>query len=365
MAVVQVVSLREIVFEGTLQGTVLLLAQKRVTSSERTPGPLFGTGAEASAVQIVDLDGLDALGKYTERPSILPAAVRPLAGEWMHALLTADELHTVDRLVRHPSVPRFGEVANAPVGIVTGANKFFVVDQETVDVFDLGSIARPMLARASLIDGLVYTAADHVHNAAAGRPVYFLDFPDVPKAALPAGMRRYVELGEAEGLHRRYKCRIRDPWYKVPSVWTTDLSLLKRSHRYPRVVVNEAGAYSTDTAYRVSVYPRYAGREHDVAYSFMNTLTLLHAELLGRHYGGGVLELVPSETAALPLPMVAASEKDIQQLDRAVRAGAPVEALLDTTDRVILENRVGVTGEEIQLLRTAYQRLVNRRLRSS
>ncbi len=38
-------------------------------------------------------------------------------------------------------------------------------------------------------------------------------------------------------------------------------------------------------------------------FGFLNGLTALTAELEGRHYGGGVLELVPSEIEKLLVPV--------------------------------------------------------------
>ena len=408
MDAVTIVSFREIVFEGTLQGTVLLLAEKRETPVEASPGPLFDTlrtqattsarvlnlGIEGigraeihtvkrsalpaiqrrslsgspstspTAVRIIDVDGIDSLDAIDARiadsgPRRPP---RAFGGEWMHALLEPEELEVINLALESRGTVRFEDVAKAPVGIVTGANGFFVVDESTVEAHGLEEIASPMLARASLIDGLTYRAGDHARNAKAGRPVYFLDFPDVPKSDLPPGMRRYVEQGEAQDLHTRYKCRIREPWYKVPYVWTSRLSLLKRCHQYPRLVLNELGAYSTDTAYRVSMKPEFEGRETDLAYSFLNSLTLLHAELLGRHYGGGVLELVPSETAALPVPLSVADAGAFRRLDMAVRAGAAIGDILDATDGPLL-GPTGLGEGQVQVIRGAYERLVRRRLR--
>ena len=37
-----------------------------------------------------------------------------------------------------------------------------------------------------------------------------------------------------------------------------------------------------------------------ICYSFYNSLTLLYAEIAGRFYGGGVLELSPKEFRSLP-----------------------------------------------------------------
>ena len=41
--------------------------------------------------------------------------------------------------------------------------------------------------------------------------------------------------------------------------------MLKRSHKHPRLVLNERGADSTDTAYRIRMRPEYITRASDLA----------------------------------------------------------------------------------------------------
>ena len=78
------------------------------------------------------------------------------------------------------------------------------------------------------------------------------------------------------------------------------LLLSKRSHRYPRMIVNQAGAYTTDTIYRgkAGAWRRVSARA--LSAGFHNSLTLLSAELEGRSFGGGVLELVRPRSNGWP-----------------------------------------------------------------
>jgi hypothetical protein len=49
---------------------------------------------------------------------------------------------------------------------------------------------------------------------------------------------------------------------------------------------------------------QYQRHRKDLVAGFHNSATLLSAELEGRNYGGGVLELVPSEIARLAVPLL-------------------------------------------------------------
>src|SRR5262249_34999913 len=150
----------------------------------------------------------------------------------------------------------------------------------------------------------------------AGFATNFLWFDDVALSSFPASVQRYLRSGEQQGLAKRYKCRTREPWFRVPSVYASPVAMLKRAHHFPRLVLNSAGSFTTDTAYRIR--PKQAAAS-SLVYSFLNSATWLCAELEGRHYGGGVLELVPSEIERLILPIFSASETDLRGLDARFR----------------------------------------------
>src|SRR5260370_40261862 len=96
-------------------------------------------------------------------------------------------------------------------------------------------------------------------------------------------------------LHTGYKCRVRLPWYTVPSVYAHELGMLKRAHNSPRLILNKICAYTTDTAYRIRVLRTlFSGVSPEkLVGCFINPLTALSAEVEGRHYGGCVLGPIP------------------------------------------------------------------------
>ncbi len=373
MEQITVIHLREIVFAGTLQGTVLLLAIKRGRAPTvrlvREPQlTLFPEELcdENTSLQIIEIDraaDLQQIDLALNHHTSVTTTTQGLDGNWMLAVLAPNERRLINCLSRHPSVKRFAQVADVDIGIVTGANDFFVVDEQTVARYELRAIAFPMLAKSDLISGIVYTAQDHAANAEAGKAVYLLRFPDKPIAELPAKMADYIRWGEAQGLHTRFKCRIREPWYVVSYVWISEVAMLKRSHKHPRLVLNECGAYSTDTAYRIRMRPEHATRGRDLTFSFMNSLTFLSAELEGRHYGGGVLEMVPSEIERLLVPLAGVDAYMFATLDEIVRRRAGVDELLDYTDSVILQSGLGLSVAETAVIRDAQRKLRARRLR--
>jgi len=369
MESVTLIHFRQMVFDEALQGVVLLLAEKRAEALTAMPSNgaqlgLFSRPQPKQAnLQIIDLN--DETDLLTLDLSAVPPIIPPWQGHWMFALLDAAEIALLKQLQTNPQILPFTTIAKVKLGIVTGANDFFVVNDELLKQYQLETIASPMLAKSDLIKGISYNQADHDANRAIGKSVHFLQFPSQPCAELPSLMAEYIAWGELQELHTRYKCRIRNPWYVVPYVWVSEIGLLKRCHHFPRLVLNDLGAYSTDTAYRITLKPEYQNRAKDMVFSFLNSLTFLYAELLGRHYGGGVLELVPSEIAQLFIPLIKVSDEQFNHVDQLIRAGVDWQELLDYTDKLILKQGLGLSDDNITIIRKAHQKLMRRRLRVS
>ena len=188
--------------------------------------------------------------------------------------------------------------------------------------------------------------------------------------SLSAGLRRYIEEGEARGVHKAYKCTIRDPWYRAPVVPVPDLFFTYMSHRYPRLVTNEARATFLNSLHGLVLHDGTAELAREaLPLLSLNSVTMLGAELTGRSYGGGILKMEPREAAQLPVP----NERTLRagwsrvapkrlQLDAALRAGE-WRAVVDEIDDAVLgagagvpaKDRLAIREESVRLRRPAHQ----------
>lgn len=345
-----VVDPEEIWFSETLQGAVLLLAEKKFDSEDRSEG-----------LGIYSVRGREFLNYHPELVFRSPPPLngKTVEGKWTRALLGLQTRKVLEELEGLESIRRFDEVAEVDVGIITGANKFFLVGDETVRQFGLEQWCHPMFGRSEHCPGIIYDNAQHQENAAKGNPTNFLWFNDNLVKEDPAALS-YIEHGENQNLHTRYKCRVRKPWYLVPSVYATDVGMLKRSHDTPRLILNELRAFTTDTAYRIKVKK---GTAKQLVTNFVNPLTALCAELEGRHYGGGVLELVPSEIERLLIPCPPGLGGNPRCLDHMIR-NLPVDAVLERQGRIILTACGIAESDQDELLR-GWMKLRDRRQRST
>lgn len=283
---------------------------------------------------------------------------------WTRFLLTPGEVAAFDEAKSLPDVSSLGDLARFTVATVTGANAYFSLSDPSVSQYGLTRWTRPLLPRIRHAEGLVFSEKDHADLRAAEERCWMLDFRAHCADPLASpGPKSYIDAGEAEGLHRRYKTRIRNPWFQVPVVSPGQMLLSKRSHRFARLVLNEAEVVTTDTIYQGSIRPGRDLEARDFVAAFHNSLTLLSSEIEGRSFGGGVLELVPSEIARLVVAVPPRFGSELDRLDALARSsGGDSEDLVDETDRLLGKYLTGASSGLLDTLRHAHASLRSRRL---
>jgi len=347
-----VIDPEELWFEKTLQGAVILFAEKKESVNQHSEG-----------LAIHKVSGKAFMNEDPEELFNMASRINgvTVAGKWTNALLNHSERAVISEINSLDQVFKFYDVASVDVGIVTGANKFFLVPDETVENFGLQEYAFPMFGRSEHCPGLIYNNEQHLENASKGSATNFIWIKSA-FSDLPINVQNYIKLGEQQNLHTRYKCRIRTPWYTVPSVRASRIGMLKRSHDTPKLILNQTGAYTTDTAYRIGV--KNLDEEVKLVYCFSNALTALSAELYGRHYGGGVLELVPSEIEKLSIVLPREMPKfDLLELHEFSKANKAQSIIEKQTMEVF--GAIGIGSKEQSILLNAWLRLKNRRQRIS
>ena len=337
----------DIWFADTLQGVMILMAEKKHSNDEKTNGVAIIKTRGTSFAQ----DDPNELFKNADYVS-----GSFLSNKWTYALLTPEERSVYKRLCSLDCVKLFTDLADVDVGIVTGANNFFLVTDQVVKKYNLYDVAKPMFGRSEHCPGIIYDEEQNIYNASKGVPTNFLHFD---KEDSGIKYRDYLKIGEELGLPSRYKCHIRKPWYRVPSVYASPISMLKRSNGMPRLILNSVHAYTTDTAYRIT--PHEGINKIAMVRCFLNSLTALSAELEGRHYGGGVLELVPSEIEHLAIPYTEQNFIDLHKLNEYVKTHS-IDEVIEYQDNMLFP-LLGINLFDVQLLQNALHRLKNRRQR--
>jgi len=229
------------------------------------------------------------------------------------------------------------------IGYVTGDKAFFHPTGKDIHDYQLPahSLHPTLISTRKLKGAGLWTSSP----SASHEDRLFLPNP----RSLADGERRYVALGEERGVARRYKCRVRDPWFLVPGVRTPDVVLSVFSER-PTLLINDARRVASNSllcGYRVNA----SATSEEIATGWYTSLTLLQCELEVHALGGGVMVMVPREAGNVRLPKsVRAGEDHLRRLDQSLRLGK-VSAAYNFGDRRVLIEQLGFSENDVELFR--------------
>jgi adenine-specific DNA-methyltransferase len=156
----------------------------------------------------------------------------------------------------------------------------------------------------------------------------------------------------------------RDKWYEVPNVGKApEAFFFKRCNEYPKLIKNNADVLVTDSAYKIEMNDGY--EINNLIFSFYNSLTLTFAELNGRFYGGGVLELTPNEFKKIPIPFIDIKTKDFNSFVIDFKKKNSIKDICKRNDELILKSiDKDLDSDTIQKIYSIREKLHLRRTKS-
>ncbi|WP_300608645.1 N-6 DNA methylase [Trebonia sp.] len=347
---VGLVLFEERVFPGVLEEVVLLMADDYAN----------GPTEHCRIYQARNADDLPT--------ALLPRLWRPDAPEskWTPSLLSAKALTAYADLAASAQFSPLQTWGETTLGMVTGNNRYFALSpQKVADLrlrpMDLIPVSPP---GSRHLRGLSFTQSALTELGQTGSATWLFRPADEPSPAA----RDYIAQGEAIGVDRAYKCRVRSPWWRTPFVPPADLLLTYMNADTPRLCANSAKAHHLNSVHGVYLNPALRHRGRDLLpLAALNTVTLLGAETVGRSYGGGMLKLEPKEADRLPVPSPALIEATCTaltalrpQLATHLRNARLMEAVR-LVDNVILIGELGLSRAAVRDLREAHAELTARR----
>ena len=340
----EVFTFSDLMFEDKLQDVVALIAFKK----SNCPGVFYG-----------NIKSKKQLTQNTVRLAS-NAALLNSDLKWAHHILTGSEIELLEKL--REQLKTIGNYCDSKPGIVTAANGYFIIDKDVEDIYDLSKFTLPILPRGFYVNGSVsFGLADH-EELTKIIPTRLIVFPNKLKELFSKRVREYLEIGIAQKLDERFKCKLRDNWYVIPNVATpAEGFFFKRCYHYPKMIKNVAEVFVTDSAYKIEMHEKFD--INSLIFSFYNSLTLAFAEIDGRYYGGGVLELTPNEFKHLPIPYTKISPSSFEAFCKRFEKKKSIDHLLEKSDSIILKGKLSLTDEEITIIRSIKAKLVNKRFR--
>ena len=280
--------------------------------------------------------------------------------KWTHHFLNADELNFLENLKQKCKAIDY--YTESKPGIVTAANNFFIINKETEKKYKLSKYTKPIIQKGLFVNGsVVFNEENFLELEQSNLPTRLLQLNDNDK--ISKSLSDYLAIGTEQKIHERYKCEIRNNWYVIPNISTVpDALFFKRCHNYPKLIKNNSYALVTDSAYKVKMRDNYD--LNGLIFSFYNSLTLVFAETDGRYYGGGVLELTPSEFKKLPIPFTNIGLNRFEKYTSEFENKKGIEDILEKYDKQILNKSLKMNDDEIKKIQNIRKKLIQKRMRS-
>ena len=341
---VNLIHIRDRQFEGTDEAVVVVAAS--------------GFGDRTNSVSVENVEKVTDLAVVLNSPSKIKC-VGPYVVSEKGRRIDSHTFQILNELEKHPAVTKIRNFSTVRIGLVTGSNRHFIRNVE--DLEELGVPCKSwveLVSRTRWISGLEFTE-DDLHDViyAKQRAVMVRPTPSCEK--LP-GVRRWIDEGVGLGIDKRYKCSIRDPWFRVvwqpvPDVFATCSRL-----RAPLLIVNQARCQCTNALHALYMQRNCDIAPRDVALGFLTSAVSVWAELHGRRYGGGVLKMEPGTLSKTPVPIIRGVESEFDELDKLIRNGS--EGLARSlSDDLILRGELGLSKKDVLCMQAAQNQLMEQR----
>jgi hypothetical protein len=265
---------RLFVAEGTEENSVVLLCE----------GHGRGEGAEIELARAADLDELELIiGRWVggDRAGVKWEGRAPLA------LLPESSRSLWDEIVARGNTRPLSAFVKIRIGIVTGANKFFVLSEQDAKANNLPSeLLQPIIARFSQCRGLMLSHDDVLSNRESGSRCLLVDTRRVfaPEGPVAAYLNGYPQ--DARETNQTFAKR--SIWHLAHDGLTPDGFLSCMQGDGPTLVLNNTDVTCTNTVHRIFFETEMDEcKRKFLAISLQGTFTQLSAELEGRSYGSG------------------------------------------------------------------------------
>lgn len=340
---ITIINFKKLLFENAQQEVIVLLAEKKATQK---------------GIRTVELDSLESLNNFSieDVDKLEIKTLRADDEKWTRYYLDNEEIKLLDKIEDINTIHKTTDLFEINVGLVTGENNFFLLNEEEVNKMKLNGNVDKIVGRAEQLPGVILNEDKFDKLVKKGKKVFLFSPKD---GELDINSREYVSYGEQQNVNKGYKCRIRKQWYMVPKTWGADAFILRQVHKYPKMIYNSNNVLNTDTIHKVRFKENV--NPENVISSFINSYTFVLCELTGRSYGGGVLTFEPNEIRKLKIPIKNSEKLNLKEIDKNI-TNNEIEKTLDENDKVLLEEGIGLSKKDIAMLRNIWKKLSERRI---
>ena len=209
------------------------------------------------------------------------------------------------------NAPKLGKYFSISRGVVTGDNKYFLLDEDIIRRYDIPKLfLRPAVSPPRNMKKDILSR--QLMSDAGARYLFVCqESEDKLRSEYPS-VWKYIEKGLENGVDKGYICRQRTPWYhckpnRNPMFIIPYMSRNAEGAKPFRFILNDTVCVVPNSY--LLLFPKESIAElcgnEDLRRQIWNTLNDIPKETLltgGRVYGGGLYKLEPGELMNIPVP---------------------------------------------------------------
>ncbi|MEE4612300.1 N-6 DNA methylase [Serratia marcescens] len=182
------------------------------------------------------------------------------------------------------------------IGMVTGANKVFIVNKEILEENNIpSSCIKPVIGRFSSLIGIRHTKSRQQIVENENHRVFLINPSLDQMQENDSNVKKYLsQLSDSE-ISKNRTFKKRTYWFSPDDNIIPDGFLSYMIHLGPRLVINQSKASCTNSIHRVFFREKTTLKNKlAISLTLLSTYSQFSAEVEGRAYSSGVLKIEPS-----------------------------------------------------------------------
>lgn len=243
------------------------------------------------------------------------------------------EINDILSRLRRSGFRPLDEYADVSIGVVTGANKYFILPKQNAENkgFSEQSVLR------------ILTSVEDLRRVASSKT---MDNVLIQFKRLTKRKANYIRNGEKLGVDKRVHCARRKKqtgsWYSINPGPLPDAFFTYRVSAIPYLFKNPDSYQCTNSLHKVIFNGTSETEQKWIELSLLSLFGQLSLESSGRHYGNGIIKIEPN---ALKKSLVYASNKPIEkktydEIMQALCSGNKEKACLHATHIISKEVKI-------------------------
>ncbi|RMG01099.1 MAG: SAM-dependent DNA methyltransferase, partial [Acidobacteria bacterium] len=256
---------------------------------------LFDNSADIKTVEFIAVKSLDDLAYLESQIPLYPnikTSGKAVLYEDLDENIKWRAYYQKQNGSKYKNLVPLSTYGKAVRGIATGDNDYFTFDEQKKREFEIeDKYLLPCLTKANQASSYFFTQEDFDELRAAGKNVYLLNITDITSPAV----RRYIQLGEKLGVHKKYLTSHRTPWYVIENRPPAPILVTVFNRNGLRFVRNEADVRNL-TCFHCLYLDMFAMDKIDILMAYL--ITDVAREIFNdnrREYGDGLEKFEPND----------------------------------------------------------------------